>query len=191
MKRGDLGTINLNKILQEKLNPPDKSKAEKLFNNNYVFREGDKIMQVKNNYSLKWDIVNKNNIRISNGLGIFNGDTGHILNINHDSKKVLIKFDDNKLVEYDFSQLDEIDLAYAITIHKSQGSEYKAVIIPIFSGPPIFMNKNLLYTAVTRAKKLAILIGSTKTIYSMIKNKKQLDRFSNLSQRIKELYKSI
>ena len=191
MKRGDLGTINLNKILQEKLNPPDKSKAEKLFNNNYVFREGDKIMQVKNNYSLKWDIVNKNNICISNGLGVFNGDTGYILNINHNSKKVLIRFDDNKLVEYDFSQLDEIDLAYAITIHKSQGSEYKSVIIPIFSGPPIFMNKNLLYTAVTRAKNLAILIGSTKTIYSMIKNKKQLDRFSNLSQKIKELYKSI
>lgn len=185
MKRGEVGTVNLNKILQANLNPPDISKLEKIFNSDYVFRRGDKVMQMKNNYSLEWQIFNKNNICISNGVGVFNGDTGYILNINNTLKKLLVKFDDNKVVEYDFSQLDEIDLAYAVTVHKSQGSEYKAVIIPILGGPPMLMNRNLLYTAVTRAKNLAVLVGLPRTVYSMIRNNRQLDRFSALSYRIK------
>lgn len=186
MKRGDLGTVNLNKILQEKLNVADYLKNETVFNNN-IFREGDKIMQIKNNYSLEWRIFDKKNICVANGFGIFNGDTGFIKKIDHEQKKIIIKFDDDKVVGYSFLQLDEIDLAYAITIHKSQGSEYKSVIIPVLNGPPMLMNKNLLYTAVTRAKDLAILIGNPKIIYAMIKNKKELERYSGLKFKIKSL----
>jgi len=182
MKKSDLGTINLNRILQEKINPPCESKREKQFGI-YIFREGDKVMQIKNNYSLEWHCY-ENNICVSNGRGIFNGDIGFIQNINTLDQIIKIKFDENKLVDYSFDQLDELDLAYAITIHKSQGSEYKAVIIPIFSGPPMLMNKNLLYTAVTRAKELVIIIGLSKMLYSMIKNKQKTERFSALSYRM-------
>lgn len=187
MKRGELGTINLNKILQEKLNPSSMLKNEKEFGN-YIYREGDKVMQVKNNYSLEWQCF-ENNICVANGLGVFNGDTGFIEKIDEYHKKMTIKFDDNKFVDYDFTQLDEIDLAYAITIHKSQGSEYKSIVVPIFGGPPMLMNRNLLYTAVTRAKDLVIMIGLPQTVYSMIKNKKKFERYSALDYRIKSLDK--
>lgn len=187
MKRGELGTINLNKILQEKLNPSSMLKNEKEFGN-YIYREGDKVMQVKNNYSLEWQCF-ENNICVANGLGVFNGDTGFIEKIDEYHKKITIKFDDNKFVDYDFTQLDEIDLAYAITIHKSQGSEYKSIVVPIFGGPPMLMNRNLLYTAVTRAKDLVIMIGLPQTVYSMIKNKKKFERYSALDYRIKSLDK--
>lgn len=187
MKRGELGTINLNKILQEKLNPSSMLKNEKEFGN-YIFREGDKVMQVKNNYSLEWQCF-ENNICVANGLGVFNGDTGFIEKIDEYLKKMTIKFDDNKFVNYDFTQLDEIDLAYAITIHKSQGSEYKSIVVPIFSGPPMLMNRNLLYTVVTRAKNLVIIVGLPQTVYSMIKNKKKFERYSALDYRIKTLDK--
>lgn len=182
MKRGEIGTINLNKILQEKLNPSSALKNEKVFGV-YTFREGDKVMQIKNNYGLEWHCI-QNNICIADGLGIFNGDTGFIDRIDNVTRKLTVKFDDNRFVDYDFMQLDEIDLAYAITIHKSQGSEYKSVVIPIFSGPPMLMNRNLLYTAVTRAKDLVIIIGLPQTVYSMIKNKKKLERYSALDHRI-------
>ena len=187
MKRGELGTINLNKILQEKLNPSSMLKNEKEFGN-YIYREGDKVMQVKNNYSLEWQCF-ENNICVANGLGVFNGDTGFIEKIDEYRKKMTIKFDDNKFVDYDFTQLDEIDLAYAITIHKSQGSEYKSIVVPIFGGPPMLMNRNLLYTVVTRAKNLVIMIGLPQTVYSMIKNKKKFERYSALDYRIKTLDK--
>ncbi len=187
MKRGELGTINLNKILQEKLNPSSILKNEKEFGN-YIYREGDKVMQVKNNYSLEWQCF-ENNICVANGLGVFNGDTGFIEKIDEYHKKMTIKFDDNKFVDYDFTQLDEIDLAYAITIHKSQGSEYKSIVVPIFGGPPMLMNRNLLYTVVTRAKNLVIMVGLPQTVYSMIKNKKKFERYSALDYRIKTLDK--
>lgn len=187
MKRGELGTINLNKILQEKLNPSSMLKNEKEFGN-YIYREGDKVMQVKNNYSLEWQCF-ENNICVANGLGVFNGDTGFIEKIDEYHKKMTIKFDDNKFVDYDFTQLDEIDLAYAITIHKSQGSEYKSIVVPIFGGPPMLMNRNLLYTVVTRAKNLVIMVGLPQTVYSMIKNKKKFERYSALDYRIKLLDK--
>lgn len=187
MKRGELGTINLNKILQEKLNPSSMLKNEKEFGN-YIYREGDKVMQVKNNYSLEWQCF-ENNICVANGLGVFNGDTGFIEKIDEYHKKMTIKFDDNKFVDYDFTQLDEIDLAYAITIHKSQGSEYKSIVVPIFGGPPMLMNRNLLYTVVTRAKNLVIMVGLPQTVYSMIKNKKKFERYSALDYRIKSLDK--
>ncbi len=187
MKRGELGTINLNKILQEKLNPSSMLKNEKEFGN-YIYREGDKVMQVKNNYSLEWQCF-ENNICVANGLGVFNGDTGFIEKIDEYRKKMTIKFDDNKFVDYDFTQLDEIDLAYAITIHKSQGSEYKSIVVPIFGGPPMLMNRNLLYTVVTRAKNLVIMVGLPQTVYSMIKNKKKFERYSALDYRIKSLDK--
>lgn len=187
MKRGELGTINLNKILQEKLNPSSMLKNEKEFGN-YIYREGDKVMQVKNNYSLEWQCF-ENNICVANGLGVFNGDTGFIEKIDEYRKKMTIKFDDNKFVDYDFTQLDEIDLAYAITIHKSQGSEYKSIVVPIFGGPPMLMNRNLLYTVVTRAKNLVIMVGLPQTVYSMIKNKKKFERYSALDYRIKTLDK--
>jgi exodeoxyribonuclease V alpha subunit len=190
MKRSVLGSINLNRLLQAHINPPSKEKKEKSFGT-YIFREGDKVMQIKNNYSLEW-FSYVNNICVSNGRGVFNGDIGFIQEINDVDGVIKIKFDDNKLVNYSFMQLEELDLAYAITIHKSQGSEYKAVVIPIFNGPPILMNKNLLYTAVTRAKELVVIIGQTKILYAIIKNKKTLERFSRLSFRIKEeVYKNL
>lgn len=189
MKKTELGTINLNKILQEKFNPPSALKNERNFGI-YNFREGDKVMQIKNDYGLEWKLI-ENRICIGNGHGVFNGDMGFIQKIDKLLEKITVKFDENKYVEYDFSQADELDLAYAITIHKSQGSEYKAIVMPIFNGPPMLMNKNLLYTGLTRAKNLAVIIGLPQTIYSMIRNKKKLERYSALDYRIQALDKFI
>ncbi len=185
MKKTELGTINLNKILQEKINPPSMLKNERAFGL-YTFREGDKVMQIKNNYGLEWKCI-ENSICIANGFGVFNGDMGFIVNIDKLISKMIVKFDENKYVEYDFNQADELDLAYAITIHKSQGSEYKAILLPIFNGPPMLMNRNLLYTALTRAKDLAVIIGLPQTIFAMIGNKKKLERYSALDYRIQAL----
>ncbi len=189
MKKTELGTINLNKILQERFNPPSALKNERNFGI-YNFREGDKVMQIKNDYGLEWKLI-ENRICIGNGQGVFNGDMGFIQKIDKLLEKITVKFDENKYVEYDFSQADELDLAYAITIHKSQGSEYKAIVMPIFNGPPMLMNRNLLYTGLTRAKNLAVIIGLPQTIYSMIRNKKKLERYSALDYRIQALDKFI
>lgn len=182
MRKSPIGIINLNSILQNALNPPSEEKEEKEFRN-ITFREGDKVMQIKNNYNMVWKIY-ENNVLKEQGLGVFNGDEGVIVKINNNLEKIIVLFDDCKLVVYDFSQLDELDLSYAITIHKSQGSEYKAVIMPIHSGAPKLLTRNLLYTAVTRAKQLAVIVGIPKTLYKMIDNNNEINRYTYLKNRI-------
>lgn len=186
MRKGPLGAINLNVILQKALNPPSKKKKEKSYGTN-TFREGDKIMQIRNNYNLPWKIYNERGIIIDEGVGIFNGDGGIITAIDEEAQTLTVLFDDMKTVEYDFSQLDELELAYAVTIHKSQGSEYPIVIIPIHSGPPMLMNRNLLYTAVTRAKELVVIVGLTSMLYRMVDNNREIDRYSSLSYRLEKI----
>ena len=185
MRKGLLGVERLNQILQRYLNPPDASKKEKEIGQG-LFREGDKVMQVRNNYQLEWEIRGKYGIPIEKGVGVFNGDTGIIKTINEFAETAEVEFEDGRWAEYSFKQLDELELAYAVTIHKSQGSEYPAVIIPLLSGPRMLMNRNLLYTAVTRARKCVTVVGSEETFRDMIRNEKQQRRYSSLDQRIQE-----
>ena len=185
MRKGLLGVERLNQILQRYLNPPDASKKEKEIGQG-LFREGDKVMQVRNNYQLEWDILGRYGIPIEKGVGVFNGDTGIIKTINEFAETAEVEFEDGRWAEYSFKQLDELELAYAVTIHKSQGSEYPAVIIPLLSGPRMLMNRNLLYTAVTRARKCVTVVGSEETFRDMIRNEKQQRRYSSLDQRIQE-----
>jgi exodeoxyribonuclease V alpha subunit len=181
MRKGPLGVNALNKKLQEILNPPSNNKKEKPYRT-IIFREGDKVMQIKNNYSLKWERIKGTGDK--EGSGIFNGDVGYIEKIDEDNDIMSIIYDDDKRVDYDSLYLDELEHAYAITIHKSQGSEFKVVIMPSFMGPPLLMNRNLLYTGVTRAKKLVVVVGEAKGIGFMISNKKAQERYSALSYRI-------
>ena len=177
MRKGLLGVERLNQILQRYLNPPDASKKEKEIGQG-LFREGDKVMQVRNNYQLEWEIRGRYGIPIEKGVGVFNGDTGIIKTINEFAETAEVEFEDGRWAEYSFKQLDELELAYAVTIHKSQGSEYPAVIIPLLSGPRMLMNRNLLYTAVTRARKCVTVVGSEETFRDMIRNEKQQRRYS-------------
>ncbi len=186
MRKGSLGVETLNEILQRYLNPADPSKQEHTTGER-IFREGDKVMQITNNYQLEWEIVSRYGIRIDSGSGVFNGDIGTIRRIREESSTVQVEFDEHRLVEYTFSQLDEIELAYAITIHKSQGSEYPAVLLPLLSGPKMLMNRNLLYTAVTRARKCVTILGSQEIIDGMIENENQYHRNTGLGKRILEL----
>jgi exodeoxyribonuclease V alpha subunit len=186
MRKGELGVERLNQILQEALNPPSKEKREKEYHET-IFREGDKVMQIKNNYQITWEIRSRYGIATQTGTGVFNGDAGEIKEINLFSEHLVVEFDDNRLVEYSFNQLDELDLAYAVTIHKSQGSEYPAVILPILDGPRLLFNRNLLYTAVTRAKNCVMIVGSDSMLQFMIDNKSEQSRYSGLCERIKEL----
>ncbi|WP_050608302.1 ATP-dependent RecD-like DNA helicase [Clostridium niameyense] len=181
MRKGVLGVDNLNGKLQEVLNPKAKFKHEIEFKN-CIFRVGDKVMQIKNNYSLKWTRIAGSGE--DEGVGIFNGDVGFIESIDEDKATVSVIFDDEKKVIYDKMYLDELDLAYAITIHKSQGSEFPVVIIPMFMGPPLLMNRNLLYTGITRAKKLVVLVGNLKAISFMVNNDRSFERYSLLKWRI-------
>lgn len=185
IKKSRVGVINLNQELQELLNRAAKNKNERQFKGG-VLRVGDKVMQTKNNYDISYSILNKNFKEIDNGVGIFNGEEGKVIKIDLINERVWILFDD-KLVKYEYSQLDEIDLSYAITVHKSQGSEYKVVIIPLFSGIPMLMTRNLLYTAITRGKKLVILIGRRNVIHSMIDNNREIERNSTLSYYLKRI----
>lgn len=185
MRKGLLGVERLNGILQHYLNPPDKSKREKE-HGDMVFREGDKVMQTKNNYQLEWEICTKFGLTVDKGMGIFNGDMGIIAEINDFAETMTVEFDEGRKVEYSYKLLDELELAYAITIHKSQGSEYPAVVIPLLSGPSMLMNRNLLYTAVTRARKCVTLVGNDTTFQQMIKNTSQQKRYSGLCDRIRE-----
>ena len=185
MRKGLLGVERLNQILQRYLNPLDASKKEKEIGQG-LFREGDKVMQVRNNYQLEWEIRGRYGIPIEKGVGVFNGDTGIIKTINEFAETAEVEFEDGRWAEYSFKQLDELELAYAVTIHKSQGSEYPAVIIPLLSGPRMLMNRNLLYTAVTRARKCVTVVGSEETFRDMIRNEKQQRRYSSLDQRIQE-----
>ena len=185
MRKGLLGVERLNGILQQYLNPPDQSKREKE-HGDMVFREGDKVMQTKNNYQLEWEICTKFGLTVDKGMGIFNGDMGIITEINDFAETMTVEFDEGRKVEYSYKLLDELELAYAITIHKSQGSEYPAVVIPLLSGPSMLMNRNLLYTAVTRARKCVTLVGNDATFNQMIQNTSQQKRYSGLCDRIRE-----
>ncbi len=182
-RKGLLGVDHLNRVLQTYLNPKDPKKREKVYGDT-VFREGDKVMQVKNNYQQEWEVVGKYGIPIEKGSGIFNGDMGVIREINDFAGQMTIEFDDQHRVEYSYKMLDELELAYAITIHKSQGSEYPAVVIPLLGGPRMLLNRNLLYTAVTRARKCVVLVGSEHTFEEMEENVMQQKRFSGLKDRI-------
>ena len=186
MRKGLLGVERLNQILQRYLNPPDDKKKEKEIGQR-LFREGDKVMQVKNNYQLEWEILGRYKIPVDKGVGVFNGDTGIMEEINEFAETATVQFEDGRRAEYSFKQLEELELAYAVTIHKSQGSEYPAVILPLLSGPRMLMNRNLLYTAVTRARKCVTVVGSENTFAEMIRNEKQQQRYSSLDRRIKEL----
>lgn len=186
MRKGRLGVETLNAILQKYLNPPSDDKNEYV-NGDNVLREKDKVMQVKNNYQLEWEIVSNYGIPIDKGMGIFNGDIGIVLEINEYTRSVVVEFDEHRRVTYPFTQLDEIELAYAVTIHKSQGSEYPAVIMPLLSGPSMLFNRNLLYTGVTRARNCVTILGSSRTLNEMVDNNYQNRRYTGLSERIKEL----
>ena len=185
MRKGLLGVERLNGILQRYLNPPEPSKREKEYGD-MIFREGDKVMQTKNNYQLEWEITTKFGLTVDKGMGIFNGDMGIITEINDFAETMTVEFDEGRKVEYSFKLLDELELAYAITIHKSQGSEYPAVVIPLLNGPAMLMNRNLLYTAVTRARKCVTLVGNEGTFTQMIQNTSQQKRYSGLCDRLKE-----
>ena len=186
MRKGLLGVERLNGILQQYLNPKSGDKKERE-HGNHIFREGDKVMQTKNNYQLEWEIRSKYGFAIDKGLGVFNGDMGIIKEINEYAETMTVEFDEGRMVDYSLKNLDELELAYAITIHKSQGSEYPAVVIPLLTGPQMLMNRNLLYTAVTRAKKCVTLVGDENTFVSMIQNTRQQKRYTGLGEEIRKL----
>ncbi len=187
MRKGPLGAIQLNSILQEYLNPPDKSKKEHV-SGDVTFREGDKVMQIKNNYQAQWKVMGKLNTEVDSGMGIFNGDMGIIREINDYSEDITVEYDEHRLVRYQFFELDEIELSYAITIHKSQGSEYPAVVMPILGGPRMLLNRNLLYTGITRARNTVCILGSSQTLTEMTQNEQQLKRYTGLRRRIEEVF---
>ncbi len=187
MRKGPLGVETLNGILQQYLNPADRAKKEYVYGDG-VYREGDKVMQIKNNYQLEWEIVSRYGIPVDKGLGVFNGDTGTIKEINDQAQTIVVEYDEQKRVTYSYGQADELELAYAVTIHKSQGSEYPAVILPLLSGPKMLFNRNLLYTGVTRAKQCVTIIGRSETVRGMIANASEQKRFTGLCDRIQEMY---
>lgn len=186
MRKGKLGVETLNGILQRYLNPASAEKKE-YTSGETLFRENDKVMQIKNNYQLEWEIVSRYGIPIDKGTGIFNGDIGIIRQINDYAHEVVVEFDEHRRVTYAYAQLDEIELAYAVTIHKSQGSEYPAVIMPLLTGPKMLFNRNLLYTGVTRAKNCVTILGSRRTVQGMVDNNYQNRRYTGLAERIREL----
>ncbi len=186
MRKGSLGVLTLNKILQEYLNPGEETKEEYI-QADTIFRVGDKVMQIKNNYQLEWEIVSKYNIPIDKGVGVFNGDMGIIREISQLQHTLTVEFDDMRRVVYPFSMLEELELAYAVTIHKSQGSEYPAVILPLLTGPKQLFNRNLLYTGVTRAKNCLTILGNKQTVWEMIENNNENERYTGLRERIREV----
>lgn len=186
MRKGVVGVNELNKAIQDAINPFHELKPEKEYRG-MIFREGDKVMQIKNNYNTPWKILGKTGMPIEEGTGVFNGDCGIITSIKEEMEILVVTFDDQKVVEYEFSQLDELELAYAVTIHKSQGSEYPVVIIPVHSGPPMLLNRNLLYTAVTRAKKLVVAVGLETTLQKMVDNNREIERYSSLALHLSQM----
>ncbi len=186
MRKGSLGVETLNGILQRYLNPPDPGKKEHIVGDT-IYREGDKVMQIKNNYQLEWEIVSKYGIPIDKGIGVFNGDMGRILEINETASSLVVEYDEHRRVTYPFALLEELELSYAITIHKSQGSEYPAVIMPLLSGPRMLFNRNLLYTGVTRGRSCVTILGSSAVVRGMIDNESENRRYTALAERIREL----
>ncbi|MBQ7359833.1 MAG: ATP-dependent RecD-like DNA helicase [Lachnospiraceae bacterium] len=186
MRKGALGVETLNGILQEYLNPPAPEKKEHAVGE-MVFRVGDKVMQIRNNYQIEWEVVSRYGIPVDSGTGVFNGDVGTVVEINDYAQQMVVEYEEHKKVVYPFVGLDELELAYAVTIHKSQGSEYPAVILPLLSGPRMLFNRNLLYTAVTRAKGCVTILGSSQTVRDMIDNAQVSKRFTGLADRIREL----
>ncbi|MCI6998340.1 MAG: ATP-dependent RecD-like DNA helicase [Eubacterium sp.] len=189
MRKGLLGVERLNEVLQKYLNPPDQKKKEKEYGNG-LFREGDKVMQIRNDYQLEWEIRGKYGIPVEKGIGVFNGDMGIVKEINTFAETMTVVYEENRYVEYTFKQLEELELAYAVTIHKSQGSEYPAVILPLLGGPRMLLSRNLLYTAVTRARKCVTVVGSEVTFHEMIHNKQEKSRYTSLAERIQEIQES-
>ena len=186
MRKGALGVERLKSILQEYLNPKSPDKAEREAGG-VIYRVGDKVMQIKNNYQIEWEIRNRYGIPVDGGTGVFNGDIGKIRSINAFAEQLTVEFDEGKMVDYSFRQLEELELAYAITIHKSQGSEYPAVIVPIHSGPRMLMTRNLIYTAVTRARSCVCLVGIPETFQAMVNNEMEQRRYTGLKARLKEV----
>mgnify|MGYP000868351940 CR=1 FL=1 len=185
-RKGELGVEHLNQVLQQYMNPADAGKVEREFHG-VLFREKDKVMQIKNDYQIRWTKKTSLGDVYEEGTGVFNGDTGIIREIIPIAEQVVVEFEEGKMVEYEYSQMDEMELAYAITIHKSQGSEYPAIVLPVLGGPKMLLGRNLLYTAVTRAKKCVTTVGSSRVIQGMIHNVNEQKRFSSLCQRIKEM----
>ena len=186
MRKGSLGCETLNTILQQYLNPPEPGKREHASGAN-IYREGDKVMQVRNNYQLEWEVVSRYGIPVDKGTGIFNGDMGRILEINENLSSLVVEYDEQRRVTYPFSLLEELELSYAITIHKSQGSEYPAVLLPLLGGPRLPLNRNLLHTAITRARSCVTILGSSAAVRDMIENTSENRRFTALAQRIREI----
>ncbi|MBQ9143221.1 MAG: ATP-dependent RecD-like DNA helicase [Lachnospiraceae bacterium] len=186
MRKGSLGIETLNGILQKYLNPPEPGKREYV-SGETIYREGDKVMQIRNNYQLEWEVVSRYGITVDKGMGVFNGDMGRILEINEAASELVVEYDEGRRVHYPFSLLEELELSYAITIHKSQGSEYPAVVMPLLSGPRMLFNRNLLYTGVTRARNCVTILGSSNTVQEMIANESENKRYTSLDLRIREL----
>ncbi len=186
MRKGNLGCETLNGILQRYLNPADKRKREYMAGDT-IYREGDKVMQIKNNYQLEWEVVSRYGIPVDKGVGVFNGDMGRIVEINESAACLTVEYDEHKRVTYPFSMLEELELSYAITIHKAQGSEYPAVILPLLSGPRLLFNRNLLYTGITRARSCVTILGSSDTVRGMIENVSENKRYTALRERLLEI----
>ena len=186
MRKGSLGVETLNGVLQEHLNPPSPEKKEHI-SGSVTYREGDKVMQIRNNYQLEWEVLSSYGIPVDKGMGIFNGDMGRILEIREALSEMVVVFDEGRRVTYPFSLLEELELSYAVTIHKSQGSEYPAVILPLLGGPRLLLTRNLLYTGITRARKSVVILGSRDTVWSMIDNESENKRYTSLAVRIREL----
>ena len=189
VRKGTLGCISMNKDLQQILNPQvfdafgEPEKAEKTYGDK-LFREGDKVMQIRNNYELQW----KNREDFTDGEGIFNGDVGFVQTIDHEFGEMTVVFDDVRHVTYNFSQLDELELAYAVTVHKSQGSEFPIVVMPMSWFPPVLATRNLLYTGVTRGKQIVVLVGSEDKMNGMVDNNRISQRYSGLAWRLKKFF---
>ena len=186
MRKGPLGCETLNGILQQYINPPLPGVPEVMVGDT-LYRLGDKVMQVKNDYQLEWEILGKYGIKVDSGTGVFNGDMGRIVAINEAGSILTVEYDEKKRVNYPFSILDELELSSAITIHKSQGSEYPAILLPLLGGPRMLFNRNLLYTAITRARKCVTILGSSETVRGMIENTSETKRYTALEQRIREI----
>ena len=187
MRKYDLGVENLNKQLQEVLNPMAASRPEH-DRGDVVFRQGDKVMQIKNNYKLEWKIMDPaGKFAEEEGVGVFNGDIGFIKTVDDYDQKLVVEFDDGRQAEYPYGQLDELEHAFAITIHKSQGSEYPVVVIPLLRCPPKLLNRNLLYTAVTRARKCVVIVGNIGLANVMIDNEDEQRRYTSFAKRLREI----